>query len=108
MHTQDWCQHLQRQLATDIVYFWKAEVGRQQDFSTNSIKFDKELNGDLMFTNKALQIMTTISHGSQNHHPTKLLENDFSLSKELERFGLTSDTPSPLFSDLNNPLCHLA
>lgn len=48
------------------------EVGRQQKFAINSIKFDnEELNRGLMFTNKALQIMTPISHGYENHHPTK-------------------------------------
>lgn len=97
MH-QDWCQHLQRQLASEIMYCWKAEVGRQQKFAINSIKLDnEELNRDLMFTNKALQIMTPISHGYEKlPSPQKPLKNDFSLSKELERFGLTSDTSKPI------------
>lgn len=55
------------------MYCWKAaEGGRQHTSAINSIKFDnEELNRDLVFTNKALQILTPISHGYQNHHPTK-------------------------------------
>lgn len=73
MH-QDWCQHLRRQLASEIMYCWKAEVGRQQKFVINSTKLDnEELNRDLMFTNKALQIMTPISNGYENHPPPQNL-----------------------------------
>lgn len=53
---------LQRWLATEIMNGnYKSKVGRQQNFTINSVELDnEELNMDLMFTNKALQIMTPI------------------------------------------------
>lgn len=53
---------LQRWLATEVMNGnYKSKVGRQQNFTINSVEFDnEELNMGLMFTNKALQIMTPI------------------------------------------------
>lgn len=64
------------------MYCWKAEVGRQQKFAINSTKLDnEELNRDLMFTNKALQIVTPISKGYENHPPPNLSRMTFHSQK---------------------------
>ncbi len=50
-------------MATEIMNGgnYKSKVGRQQNFTINSVEFDnEEFNTGLMFTNKALQIMTPI------------------------------------------------
>lgn len=53
---------LQRWLAAEIMNGnYKSKFGRKQNFTTNTVEFDNDkLNMSLMFTNKALQIMTPI------------------------------------------------
>lgn len=69
---------LQRRLATEIMSGnYKSKVGRKQNFTINSVEFDnEELNMGLMFTNKALQIMTPIYRLMKITTPLTSLKNN--------------------------------
>lgn len=69
---------LQRWLATEIMSGnYKSKVGRKQNFTINSVEFDnEELNMGLMFTNKALQIMTPIYRLMKITTPLTSLKNN--------------------------------